>query len=59
MKLSDAAKKIQELIEEVGDIEIEFWCDDENGSSYYATPEFWFDGKETVVIREFYNEDKN
>lgn len=52
MRLSDAANQLQQLIAEVGDKELEVSCDDENGGSYCAPPEFWFDGSNTVVVRE-------
>jgi hypothetical protein len=52
MKISEAIQKLQELMAQVGDKEIEVDCDDENGGSYNAVPEFWFDGEETVVVRE-------
>ncbi len=52
MKISQVIQKLQELLEEVGDKEVTVYCSDENGANYHATPEFWYDGESTVVVRE-------
>jgi hypothetical protein len=52
MKISQVIQKLQELLEEAGDKEVTVYCSDENGANYHATPEFWYDGESTVVVRE-------
>jgi hypothetical protein len=57
MKLSEAVEKLNKLIDEGGDLELEIECTHPNGGFYLATPVFWSDSKK-VLVREDLSEDQ-